>query len=74
MESSKFQATPGKMAVGIKVGDSVGNRITFSASLCRMLGKLISTILIGFGFIMIGWDTKKQGLHDKLAATFVFEP
>jgi uncharacterized RDD family membrane protein YckC len=71
-ESSPRQATFGKMAVGIKVGNILGERISFSNALGRYLAKIISTIILCIGFMMAGWDEKKQALHDKLANTYVF--
>ncbi len=72
MESSEKQATLGKMAVGIKVGDEFGNRISFGNALGRYFAKLVSVITLFIGFMMVGWDAKKQGLHDKIAGTYVF--
>ncbi len=72
MESSEKQATLGKMAVGIKVGDEFGNRISFGNALGRYFAKFLSVITLFIGFMMVGWDAKKQGLHDKVAGTYVF--
>ena len=72
MESSEKQATLGKMAVGIKVGDEFGNRISFGNALGRYFAKLVSVITLFIGFMMVGRDAKKQGLHDKIAGTYVF--
>lgn len=71
MESSARQATLGKMAVGIKVGDQNGNRISFANALGRYFSKIISAMILYIGFMMVGWDDRKQGLHDKIAGTFV---
>lgn len=72
MESSANQATLGKMAVGIKVGDESGNRISYANALGRYFSKFISGIILGIGYFMAGWDEKKQALHDKIAGTYVF--
>ena len=72
MESSSNQATIGKMAVGIKVGDRNGNQISFGNALGRYFAKILSGIILGVGFMMAGWDEKNQALHDKLADTYVF--
>jgi uncharacterized RDD family membrane protein YckC len=72
MESSDGQATLGKMAVGIKVGDDTGGPITFMNALGRYLGKIVSALLLCIGFLMVAWDEKNQGLHDKMAGTYVF--
>lgn len=72
MESSDRQATLGKMAVGIKVGNKNGNKISFANALGRYFAKIISAITLLIGFMMAGWDDRKQALHDKIADTFVF--
>lgn len=70
-ESSSRQATPGKMAMGIKVTDIQGNRISFGRAMGRYLGKIISNLLLGFGFLMAGFTQKKQALHDLMADCLV---
>lgn len=45
MESSKFQATLGKMALGIKITDENGNRISITTSLLRYIVFEILTIV-----------------------------
>lgn len=72
MESSDNQGTLGKMAVGIKVGDENGLPITFGNALGRYFAKIVSALLLCIGFLMVAWDEKSQGLHDKMAGTFVF--
>jgi uncharacterized RDD family membrane protein YckC len=71
MESSARQATLGKMAVGIKVTDEAGARISFGRAVGRYFGKFVSTIILLIGFLMVAFTEKKQGLHDKLAGTLV---
>jgi uncharacterized RDD family membrane protein YckC len=70
-ECSRFQATPGKMALGIIVTDVRSNRITLARSLGRNLGKIISSMILHIGFLMAGLTEKKQGLHDMLADCLV---
>jgi uncharacterized RDD family membrane protein YckC len=72
MESSSKQATLGKMAVGIKVGNENGEKISFLNAVGRLFSKIISGIILYIGFMMAGWDAKKQALHDKIAGTYVF--
>ena len=73
MESSTRQATLGKILFRLKVGDAQGKQISFGNALGRYFAKILSGIILGIGFMMVGWDDKKQGLHDKLADTYVFE-
>lgn len=71
LESGNMQATVGKRAMGLVVTDESGNRITFLNATGRYFAKILSAILLLIGFIMVGWDKRKQGLHDKLAGTLV---
>lgn len=71
MESSKAQASVGKMALGIKVTDTDGNRLTFGKAFLRAIGKLISSSFMCLGFIIAAFTEKKQALHDLIASTLV---
>ncbi|MCH7883598.1 RDD family protein [Patescibacteria group bacterium] len=71
MESSQKQATIGKMALGIKVTDLNGDRISFGKASGRFFGKIISGLILGIGFLMIAFTSKKQGLHDIMAGCLV---
>lgn len=73
MESSKFQGTIGKLALGIIVTDMEGNKINFGKATGRYFGKIVSGIILYIGFMMAGFTEKKQGLHDILAGTLVWK-
>lgn len=71
---STYQATLGKMAVGLRVERTNGEKIGFWRAVLReIFGKFVSGITFGIGFFMVGWTQKKQGLHDKIADTVVIE-
>lgn len=70
-ESGVNQATVGKKAMGIKVINEDGNRISFGQATGRYFGKFLSMILLFIGYLMMIWDSRKQTLHDKMAGTFV---
>ena len=70
-ESSAWQATPGKLALGIRVTDMQGARISLPRALGRYPAKYLSAIILGIGFLMVGWTRRKQGLHDMIAGTLV---
>lgn len=70
-ESSAWQATVGKLAMGIRVTDLAGRRISFPRALGRYAAKIISAMLLLVGFLMVAWTRRKQGLHDMLANTLV---
>jgi len=70
-ESSRSQATPGKLLMRIVVTDLEGNKPTFARVTLRHFAKIISTLVIFLGFLMIGLTRKRQGLHDKIAGCLV---
>ncbi len=70
-ESSRSQATPGKVLMGLVVTDMEGSKPTFARTSLRFFAKYISTIIIFIGFLMIGFTKKRQGLHDKIAGCLV---
>ena len=63
--------TPGKMIVGIKVIRTDKNPLTSRDSVFRYCGYLASLFSFCAGFIIIAFDKKKQGFHDKIADTYV---
>ncbi|PXV52895.1 Uncharacterized membrane protein YckC, RDD family [Dyella jiangningensis] len=70
-ESSAWQGTVGKLALGIRVTDIDGKRIGFGRATGRYFAKILSGFTLGFGFLMVAWTQRKQGLHDMLAQTLV---
>jgi uncharacterized RDD family membrane protein YckC len=70
-ESSEAQATIGKRALGIKVTDLEGNRLTFGRATGRYFAKILSTITLGIGYLLAAFTVRKQALHDMVASTLV---
>jgi uncharacterized RDD family membrane protein YckC len=72
MESSLYQGTLGKMALGLIVTDLEGRRITFGRASGRYFSKLITGLIpLGIGYAMAGFTEKKQALHDMIASCLV---
>ena len=71
LESSAWQATLGKKALGLEVTDMDGRRIGFGRATGRFFAKIISALILWIGFIMAGFTEKKQALHDMIAGTLV---
>lgn len=71
LESSSWQATLGKKALGLEVTDMQARRINFARASGRFFAKILSTIILFIGFFMIGFTARKQGLHDIVAGTLV---
>lgn len=72
LESSRNQATLGKIIARVNVTDLHGNRITFARATIRHFGKFLSCILLFTGFFAIIYTRYSQGLHDIIAACLVY--
>jgi uncharacterized RDD family membrane protein YckC len=72
LESSKNQATLGKMAARAIVTDLHGDRITFARASLRHFSKVISILLFFSGIFAIAYTRHAQGLHDIIAACLVY--
>ena len=71
-EGSASGQTVGKRATSIRVISSLdGGPIGFGRGLLRYLGKIISGIAIGLGYLWMLWDPERQTWQDKIANTFV---
>jgi uncharacterized RDD family membrane protein YckC len=73
MESSSYQATIGKLVLGMRVTDVNGQRISFARATGRWFAKFLSTIILYIGFLMIAFTPQKRGLHDYIAGTLVYK-
>jgi len=71
LESSRHQATLGKLALGLRVTDLVGSPISFGRASGRFFGKWLSVLPLYLGFVMAGFTARKQTLHDIVAGTLV---
>lgn len=71
LESSSKQATLGKMALGLRVTDEYGKRISFARASGRFFSKILSRMILMIGYIMAGFTARKQALHDMIAGTLV---
>ncbi len=71
MTSSSKQGTLGKMALGMKVTDLRGARISFARATGRFFAKILSGMILNIGYIMAGFTERKQALHDMIAGTLV---
>ncbi len=72
MESSEYQGTLGKMALGLIVTDLQGRRVTFGRATGRFFAKFITGLIPFYiGYIMAGFTEKKQALHDMIASCLV---
>ncbi len=71
--ASHSMATPGKMAIGIKVVRLNGERLSLARSIGRYFATILSTIPLLIGFFMAAFTTRKQALHDLVCDTLVVD-
>jgi uncharacterized RDD family membrane protein YckC len=63
--------TPGKKILGLKVIQKTGDEMTLGLAFLRWVGYIVSGLVLNLGFFWIAFDRRKQGWHDKIAATYV---
>jgi len=68
---SKLGATPGKMALSLKVVRPDGSLLGLGRAFGRHFAKILSGLILLIGFIMAGFDSEKRGLHDMICDTRV---
>jgi uncharacterized RDD family membrane protein YckC/Tfp pilus assembly major pilin PilA len=71
MESSAWQATFGKRALGIKVTSLQGERISFWRATGRVCAQGLSQMCLYIGYLIAAFTKRRQALHDLVASTLV---
>ena len=62
----------GKSVFNLRIVKEDGSKLDIVDVVLReVLGKFVSGLVLGLGFLLIIIDAKKQGLHDKIAHTVV---
>jgi uncharacterized RDD family membrane protein YckC len=69
--TAKMGGTPGKLACGLRVVRPDGSRLTYGRAAGRFLAEIVSTITLGIGYLMAGFDDQRRALHDRIADTRV---
>lgn len=64
-------ATPGKIALGLKVIRADGGPITAGLAVGRYFSRWLSWLTLLIGFIIAGFDIEKRALHDRIVDTRV---
>jgi len=68
---SRYGATLGKMAVGIRVITLDGRNPSFWRAFGRVFAEYLSSLCLYIGYIMAGFDEEKRALHDHICGTRV---
>ena len=69
--NGRFGATVGKLVVGAKIVNEDGSRLGYTRALIRYPCECASFLILGIGYLMIGFRNDQRGLHDLIARTRV---
>ena len=69
----KYGATPGKMALGLKVVTSSEGEVSYARALGRYFAEWLSGITLTIGYLISIWDDEKRTLHDRICDTRVIK-
>ena len=67
----KLGATPGKMACGLRVICSDGEKVSYARATGRFFAEILSGMIFAIGYIMAAFDEQKRALHDRICDTRV---
>lgn len=70
-ESSRWQASPGKRLLGLRVTDLAGQRLGPGRTALRFLSGTLSWLTLNLGHALAAWTPDKRALHDYLAGARV---
>jgi uncharacterized RDD family membrane protein YckC len=70
---SRVGATPGKMALGLKVVRPNGGPVSLGRAFARYFAKWLSSLTFGIGYIIAGFDAEKRAMHDMIVETRVIK-
>lgn len=70
---SRYDATPGKMALGLKVVRSDGSKLSTGRIVGRYFSEWLSGAILFVGYIMAGFDEERRTLHDRICDTRVIK-
>lgn len=66
-ESSRWQATPGKRALGLVIAGADGKKLTTGHALQRYLASSLSWLTLNVGHLMAALPPRHLALHDRLS-------
>lgn len=67
----KYDATLGKMALGLKLLRADGAKLSKGRIIGRYFACFVSAFTLMIGYMMAGWDDEKRSLHDRICDTRV---
>lgn len=69
----RFGATPGKMALKLKIIRADGGPVSYWLAAGRIFAQMISALILLIGYIMAAFDEEKRSLHDRICDTRVIQ-
>jgi len=66
-----FATTPGLALVGTHIVNERGAAPGPGQALARVAGSVLSALVFWLGYLFVVFDSGRQGLHDKVAGTYV---
>ena len=70
---SRYSATPGKMALGLKLVRADGSPLSTGRIIGRYFAEWLSGLILLIGYIMAAWDPERRALHDRICDTRVIK-
>ena len=67
----RFGATPGKMALKIKIITQTGENMSYRRATSRYFSEWLSSLTIGLGYLVAFIDEERRTLHDRICDTRV---
>ncbi|MBN1644001.1 MAG: RDD family protein [Dehalococcoidales bacterium] len=71
--TGKWGKTIGKAALGIKVINADGSRVSYWRAFGRYWARILNNATLGLAYIVIAFTNKKQGVHDFICNTIVIK-
>jgi len=66
-----YGATPGKLALGLRVVNTDGSRVGYAKALVRCLVEMAGALPLALGYIIAAFDKEKRTLQDRICGTRV---
>jgi len=70
---ARLGATPGKMALSLRVVRPGGGPISMGRAFGRYFAKMLSGFTLGIGYIIAGFDSEKRAMHDMICDSRVIQ-
>jgi len=68
---AKFEATPGKLALGLRIVRADGSKLSHGRIIGRFFAEKLSAFVFFIGYLIAAFDDQKRALHDMICDTRV---